>query len=147
MAFEDKQVVHLNNIPWHMPQEMIDEIVAWEIKCKSPFSHSYYNVRAGEKTWDDTPLGSLRISDHWNFKANGKVHCPTDRPVANNARWTLAQWDGEQYVVLRSLYRLKIYEVSDERARLMQPSLQKQRLDALAKSRLTAKPESATELA
>lgn len=141
MAFKHRQVVHLNNIPWHMPQEMIDEIISWEIKCKSPFSHSYYNVTAGEKTWDFTPLGSLRLSDHWNFKAHGRIHCPTDREVENNRNWTLAQWDGDQYVILRSIQHLKVYQVSEERARFMHPRHQQQRIDFLEESRLTVQPE------
>lgn len=114
-----QQVVHENNIPWHMPEELILEIMSWEKKSKSPYSHSYYNVNAGEKDWHTTPLGSLRVSDHWNFTSQGKVHCPTDVPVANNRCWTLARWDGEKYIVVKTIDRVKLTKVPRHRTTSM----------------------------
>ncbi len=110
-----KQVVHENNIPWHMPAELVAEIMSWDKKCKSPYSHSYYNLNAGEKDWDTTPLGSLRISDHWNFSSHGKIHCLTNVPVQNNRKWALGKWDGEKYVILKSLDREKLINVPESR--------------------------------
>lgn len=111
-----------------MPQAIRDVIDSWEIACKSPHSHSYYNVREGEKTWEITPLGSLRVSDHWNFGAHGAVHCPTDVPVRNDVNWALGQYDGEKYVLLLVLPRLKTTALTDEEAeRLLSPRNQEKR--------------------
>lgn len=53
-------------------------------KCthSSPYnrteSGSYYNT--ADKSWDYTPDGSIRVSDHWNFPSRGNIHCKTDVP-------------------------------------------------------------------
>lgn len=110
-----KQIIHENNIPWHMPEELILEIMSWKVGCKSPYGHSYYNLKPGEKGWKHTPLGSLRISDHWNFRSNGEIHCPTDRKVTNKSKWSLGQWDGSKYIILKSLDRRKFVDVPEHR--------------------------------
>jgi hypothetical protein len=110
-----KQIIHENNIPWHMPEELILEIMSWEVGSKSPYGHSYYSVAPGEKDWNHTPLGCLRISDHWNFRSQGKIHCPTDCKVSNNSKWSLGRWDGNKYIILKSLDRRKFVDVPEHR--------------------------------
>ena len=47
---------------------------------KSPYSMSFYAYEnPNEKIdWGYKPENSLRLSDHWNFINNGKIHCRTD---------------------------------------------------------------------
>jgi hypothetical protein len=117
-------------IPVQMPLEFIQEIESWPVVHQSPYSNSYYNLRTGEKTWDHTPEGSLRISDHWNFPAHGSIHCRTDRPVRMRKWWTLAQWRQDRYIVLKTLPRRTLTEINDDEAHRLAPFLQKRRLEA-----------------
>jgi hypothetical protein len=90
-----------------MPSELADKIAAeWKVVFPSPFGSSLYDTP--DKTWGHTPEGSLRVSDHWNFR-NKKyrnqlpkgqiVHCPTDRPPIEDG-WTLARFENGVYVIL-----------------------------------------------
>ncbi len=114
--------------PWKMPQELRDIILSWPVSTKSPYSHSYYDVAEGQKSWTNTPLNSHRVSNHWNFTSHGQVNCPTDIPVPNDTVWALGQWDGERYVILKQLPCVRLTDVPDNEARRLQPRLQKQRL-------------------
>ncbi len=74
-----------------LPQPCLEILQAWPELRKSPFSRSFYSTRA--KTWEFTPHGCERISDHWNFRSRGRRHCRTDRPVPNGTHWTHATYD------------------------------------------------------
>lgn len=76
-----------------LPDEYRDLIRSWEDVQKSPYSRSFYSSK--DKTWDHTPDGCERISDHWNFRGKGNRgsqvrHCRTDRPITNGTHWTHA---------------------------------------------------------
>jgi hypothetical protein len=93
---------------WKIPVHFIEMIKSWPEASKSPYSNSFYNLATGKKDWGHTPEGSLRISDHWNFKSEGEIHCPTDRPAKNNgSQWCLAQWRDGLYVILEELAGLR----------------------------------------
>lgn len=57
--------------------ESLPEIKGFNFS-ESPHSLSiYYKDENCEIDWGEKPIGSYRISDHWNFKSNGKIHCNT----------------------------------------------------------------------
>lgn len=87
--------------PNTMPDEIVNIMDTWTIISQSPFSNSYYNTN--DKSWDYTPEGSFRVSDHWNFVSDdGKIHCKTNVNVEANT-WTLAQYTNGVYVVIKSV--------------------------------------------
>jgi hypothetical protein len=101
--------IAFQDIPFNasFPEELKAIVAQWTSIHKSPYSLSLYNTP--DKTWDHTPLGSLRVSDHWNFKdstGSKKIHCPTRGERPRNGAWTLAEWDGEAYVVLATYQRV-----------------------------------------
>jgi hypothetical protein len=54
-------------------------------------SGSYYNTK--EKSWDFTPEGAIRVSDHWNFYSRGTKHCITDIDNSKiEGKWITAQY-------------------------------------------------------
>ncbi len=65
-----------------MPSAFRDEIAGWGYVSQSPYSYSFYNMPS--KSWDSTPEGIVRISDHWNFFSSGSMHMVTDKEVPNN---------------------------------------------------------------
>lgn len=90
-----------------LPDVLREELLSWERVYKSPHSRSFYNMQG--KTWDHTPEGCLRISNHWNFKSRRRrklgqatLHCQTDVRVRNNNHWTLARYEGGIWKVLRT---------------------------------------------
>lgn len=57
-------------------------------------SGSFYDCE--DKTWDYTPDGSIRVSDHWNFYSRGKYHCLTD--ICNDrliGKWAVGKYNAE----------------------------------------------------
>ena len=95
-----------------LPTKFRQIILDWDFFHKSPHSHSYYNMPG--KTWGSTPLGIMRISNHWNFKSANKygdvdphLHCPTDIPIPvgpnGEQYWSLGIWDGEKYIIQETL--------------------------------------------
>lgn len=77
-----------------MPNEL-RKFSLQEVKSRSPYngydSGSFYSKEG--KTWDYTPNDCIRISDHWNFYSQGKVHCKTDLPNDKIiGKWCVAQW-------------------------------------------------------
>jgi hypothetical protein len=118
------------NFPWHLPERAREIIASWTVKSKSPYSHSYYDQEDGAIGWDEKPIGSLRISDHWNFSSRGKTHCPTD-VIPSTAEWSLAVWDGTRYTILENLGRRPIRLVTDKEARGLSAALQRNRLRAI----------------
>jgi hypothetical protein len=89
-----------------MPHIFIKEVEGWEEVYKSPFSYSFYNM-AG-KSWDETPAGICRISDHWNFESHGKIHGKTDRTVPKGY-WALGH-----YCPLKQYYQLRQIRPPDQ---------------------------------
>lgn len=83
-----------------MPKEVIEEINKFEKIVKSPYSDTYYNT--SDISWDYKPEGSLRISDHWNFKSRDEVHCQlyhTQEYIEEY--WILAKYINGKYHVLK----------------------------------------------
>jgi hypothetical protein len=82
------------------PAEALLEMSKWVEIRKSPWSDSFYNAAVG---WGHKPDGSYRISDHWNFKTRGKIHCQTTKPIDDNV-WALAQFDASvgMYRILKT---------------------------------------------
>lgn len=63
----------------------------WSI---SPYSESFYSSK--DIDWGYKPEGSLRVSDHWNFGADGE-HCPTEEPLEG---WAVCEYrDGLYHLV------------------------------------------------
>ncbi len=85
-----------------MPVEASYEITKWEIVNSSPYSSSYYN--ANNISWGSKPEGSLRISDHWNFKTRGgdEIHCKLKgiKDYQSN-RWILAKYENGEYIIIK----------------------------------------------
>ncbi len=76
-----------------LPEAYREVIRSWPDVQKSPYSRSFYSDRG--KSWQHTPDGCERISDHWNFRGKRRrgpqqTHCRTDRPITNGSRWTHA---------------------------------------------------------
>ncbi|MDR1227291.1 MAG: DUF3945 domain-containing protein [Prevotellaceae bacterium] len=117
-------------VPDEMPNEIINELKKWDILSESPYSFSFYN--SSGKSWNNTPDGILRVSDHWNFETedhkratiigtytdeygndryeknyeliNGGYHEKTNIPV-NKGFWTLTRYSAESktYEVILSV--------------------------------------------
>ena len=96
----------LGSIPNDLPIEFMNEMLGWDQIHKSPYGFSYYSEKVD---WGTKPHGSYRISDHWNFSSQGKMHCETLDECPNNTHWTLAKFDGEakKYVVIKSIKKIK----------------------------------------
>lgn len=123
--------VHLDQFPWHMPLTAREIIANWSSKTKSPHSHSYYDQNESEIGWDRKPIGSLRISDHWNFHTRGDVHCRTTSKVMKD-RWYMGRWNGEAYEIVETFGRRLLTQISDKSARNLPPHLKEQRKRDLA---------------
>ena len=97
----------LNNIATvKFPMELVSEMSKWDEIHKSPYSLSYYNA---EVNWGFKPHNSLRISDHWNFKSQGKFHCCTTTPIQKNV-WSIGKFDSNlnKYHILRTFNENKL---------------------------------------
>jgi len=101
-------------IAWKVPRDFKNIIRSWDQVHKSPFSDSYYNCDSEDKDWGKTPIGCIRISDHWNFQSKGRKCCITDRPVNNYREWAMAVWDGKQYQVISKEYTCPLWELADD---------------------------------
>ena len=73
----------------NFPIELINEVISWDILCKSPKSFSFYNAKVD---WGYKPDKSLRISDHWNFESWNTVHCKTLNNVPNTTHWAIGRY-------------------------------------------------------
>ena len=94
IAYED--------IPFNstVPAEVRAWVREWDGVWMSPYSLSLYDT--GEKGWDHTPEGSLRISDHWNFKdSEGRMHCRTQGEKPRRGHWCLAVFEDGAYTILK----------------------------------------------
>jgi len=74
-----------------IPVELLKEISTWNKIVKSPYGSSFYNAKVD---WNYKEHNSLRISNHWNFSAKGKLHCQTTTPVPEG-KWAIGQFDSE----------------------------------------------------
>lgn len=88
---------------YNIPQEIIDMMIDWEVRFKSPYSNTFYNTT--DISWSYKPDGSLRVSDHWNFYTNDKWHCQTDTKVPNNSHVSIAKYDRKigRYHIIKSV--------------------------------------------
>lgn len=75
-----------------MPDELLEYIYSWDKIKKSPYSNdSYYN---DNKSWCNFVDGAIRVSDHWNFIAQGNIHCLTkQKNIENNKYWYVGVYD------------------------------------------------------
>jgi len=94
----------MNEFPYNMPYPLQLYIKSWGRYYVSPYSESYYKL-AGQ-SWTHTPIGQTRVSDHWNFYAQGYLHAPTDKKIPPDT-WAVGIWDGKMY---RIKYIVKKYE-------------------------------------
>lgn len=74
------------------PVELFKIIMSWDCIIKSPYGHSYYSAPVD---WNHKEHNSYRISDHWNFRAKGTMHCCTAEDVVNDTHYTLAQFNSK----------------------------------------------------
>lgn len=80
-----------------MPVEL-RQFVINNCQFPSPFnkvnSGSFYSKEG--KSWNYTPEGTIRVSDHWNFYSRGEVHCTTDVPAEKLiGKWAVGQYNTE----------------------------------------------------
>jgi hypothetical protein len=85
-----------------MSEEIIKFAKEHNILFKSPYSNSFYSN--GKKTWNYTEIGTIRISDHWNFLSQNKIHCKTSSDVCKN-HWSICIYNDKKgmYDVLLSV--------------------------------------------
>ena len=88
--------------PTDFPAEFFKAMSKWKMIIKSPYGNSFYS---SEVDWGYKKHNSLRISDHWNFESNFKMHCETTTECPNNTHRTIAKFDNEQkkYIVIHSI--------------------------------------------
>ena len=113
--------------PWSMPSALREIITSWPDATKSPYSNSYYS--SSEKSWDYTPVGCLRASDHWTFRSRKspdpkKVHCPLDRKITDGS-WVLARWNGTKYITQRVYDPVDPMVVTRDEVSQLRPGQQK----------------------
>ena len=88
-----------------MPVELIRLMIKDDILNPSPYngfmSGSWYNNNL--KSWDFTAPGTIRVSDHWNFASEGRVHCVTHQPIESGG-WYVGNYDGDSgiYNIIKS---------------------------------------------
>jgi hypothetical protein len=73
---------------------------------KSQNSNSYYSRPNDEIDYNTKPLGSLRLSNHWNFKTSvdDKIHgklVHTDKYIKNH--WYLAEYTVDGYKIIQDI--------------------------------------------
>ena len=88
-----------------IPNELFEIAINWTNLRVSPYSESYYSTR--NKSWEKTPIGSYRISNHWNFGFKSQ-HCKTNILVDNNINWALAKWTGKVYKIILVVKSLSV---------------------------------------
>ena len=88
---------------YDIPDEIKKMMHDWKVIVKSPYSDSFYD--STEITWSHKPDGSYRVSDHWNFYTQDKLHCKTDIKVINNLNVSIGKYDKESgtYKIINSL--------------------------------------------
>lgn len=86
----------------HLPTLVREELLTWETVHQSPYSTSCYNTT--QIGWAQKPIGSLRISNHWNFHSKGRLHCPTTHPLPKSQQkaYHLGVFNGKTYDIVKS---------------------------------------------
>lgn len=83
---------------------ILNELNDFEKLRKSPYSSSFYN--SSDIDWDYKPEGSLRLSDHWNFRTSRNdyqdCHCQLKETTAQIYNsWMLCKYKNGKYEVLK----------------------------------------------
>ena len=72
------------------------------IISQSPYSFSTYALEKSEEiTWGSKPVGSYRISDHWNFESKGEIHCQLTGVKEYTQKFILARYNGKTYDIIK----------------------------------------------
>ena len=93
--------ISFDQVPWNstVPPQIKAIVAEWDGIWKSPYSLSLYDT--GDKDWDHTPEGSLRVSDHWNFRdSEGRLHCEVRGQQPRRGFWAVARFEDGAYVIL-----------------------------------------------
>lgn len=101
--------------------EALRLFVIKEANNKSPYNGettgSFYDC--DDKSWDYTPDGSIRVSDHWNFYSRGKYHCLTDIPNERiEGKWVTARYNaatGLYHVIAIDEKDMTAYQLHNQR--------------------------------
>ena len=80
-------------------EEIIKEILSWNVISTSPYSSSYYNAK--DITWNSKPEGSLRLSDHWNFESQGTKHCQLENTNEYTEKLMLCEYHNGKYRIIK----------------------------------------------
>lgn len=71
----------------------------------SPYSLSTYALEEGEEiTWGYKPIGSYRVSDHWNFESRGEIHCKLSNTNKYTKKVYLAKYNGKDYDIISTYF-------------------------------------------
>ena len=89
---------------------VLDIVKDWDIISKSPYSNSIYDSDC--ISWGYKPEGSLRISDHWSFESQGKIHCKIEDETKKN-HWLLCRYENGIYKIIRDISK-EISEKTDK---------------------------------
>lgn len=68
---------------------------------KSTNYGSFYNSK--DFDLNHKPEGLLRISDHWNFCNDEKIHCQTDDETFKTG-WAIGRYTNEKYKIIKKFY-------------------------------------------
>lgn len=86
-------------LPKSVDYRILEHMLTWKKGFyKSPYGNSFYSDR---KTWENTVEGSYRMSDHWNFYSQGKLHSKTKEPIPDNY-WTIGQYNNGEWDIIMS---------------------------------------------
>ncbi len=65
----------------------------------SPYSWSFYNK---EVDWGHKPEGVVRVSDHWNFKSRGEIHCRTKQKQVQDFSVSIGVMENGLFNIVKS---------------------------------------------
>ena len=69
---------------------------------QSPYSNSFYNT--DEVEWGYKPEGSLRLSDHWNFESQERIHCKLSNTNEYTQKWLLCEYHEGYYTIVKEIF-------------------------------------------
>lgn len=84
-----------------IPAIIIKKVLEYEMVSRSPYSDSYYDSK--DIDWGYKPIGSLRISDHWNFVSQNEIHCKLTNVKRYTRGWKVAKFNGLTYDVIEEI--------------------------------------------
>ncbi len=68
----------------------------------SPYSFSSYAFEKGGKIdWGSKPENSYRLSNHWNFKSRGEMHCQLSNTEEYIQKMYIAQYRNGKYYIIK----------------------------------------------